>query len=110
MVEVAVGYFGLSVDAAWDLDLADYRLLMRARRRRVRDEHDRDLRTAWIVSTWTNRPVPYRELERLLDRRGVDELARDQEACARVMAEFEAAYQADKAADLAARRAFINAE
>jgi hypothetical protein len=104
MVEVAISYAGLSIDAAWDLDIADYRLLMRARRRMVRDEHDRDLRNAWMIAAMVNRPISYRQLERLLDRRGIDELARDEDVRSRVLATFEDHYQAEKHAEALAAK------
>jgi len=104
MLEEAIGLFGLTIGAARDLTLYEYRLHQQAHARRYRDEHTRDLKLAWLTARMHHSPIPFRRLERLMAGKGheadmADELARE-----RILAEFEAAYQEELAAEAAAAK------
>ena len=102
MVETALAWFGLSLPAALDLTVAQFRVHHRAQRRVLRDQHERDLRLAWFTAAMTNKPISYRALERLIaGKPEVDpeiELRRE-----RILAEFDDAYRAEKEAERAIR-------
>lgn len=102
MLEVAIGLFGLTIDAARHLTVYEYRLHHQAHARRLREEHARDLTLAWLTARMHRSPIPFRRLQRLIAGKGheadqADELARE-----RVLADFEAAYQEELAAEAAA--------
>jgi hypothetical protein len=101
MVETAIAWFGLSLPAALDLTLYQYRVYHRAQRRTIRDQHERDMRLAWLTAAMTTKPITYKALERLIAGKGSEdpELQIRRE---RIMAEFDDAYMAERAAEKAA--------
>ena len=103
MLEVAIGIFGLTLDAARRLTIFEYRLHQQAHARRYRDEHNRDLKLAWLTVRMHHNPIPFRRLERLMAGKGHEADAADEAICERVLAEFEAAYQEELAAEAAAK-------
>ena len=87
MVEQAIASFGLDLDGAWSLTVTDYTILSRAYRRRVRDQHERDVWLAWVTGQFSRGPVPYRTMLKIARGRGngedADETARTLEKLAR---------------------------
>lgn len=104
MLEVAIGIFGLTLDAARGLSLYGYRLHHQAHARRYREEHARDLTLAWMTARMHHSPIPFRRLQRLIAGKGHEADQADEAIRERVMAEFEAAYQEELAAEAAAAK------
>lgn len=77
MVETAIAHFGLDLDAAWDLTVAGYTVMARAYRRRVRDQHERDVWHAWMAGQFSRGPVPYKTMLKLARGRGAGEAAEE---------------------------------
>lgn len=103
MIEEAIGLFSLTIDAALGLTLYEYRLHRQAHARRYRDEHNRDLKLAWLTARMHHNPIPFRRLERLMAGKGHEADMADEAIRERVLAEFEAAYQEELAAEAAAK-------
>jgi len=104
MLEVAIGTYGLSLDAARRLTIYEYRLHQQAHARRYREEHSRDLLLAWMTAQMHHSPIPYRRLQRMMDGAPVKSDVEVEAIRARVMLEFEAAYQEELAAEAAAAK------
>ena len=99
MIEVAIGIYGLTLDAARSLTVYEYRLHQQAHQRRYREEHSRDLWMAWMTAQMHHRPISFRAMQRLAAGKGHETAMNDEAVRERIMAEFDAAYRAEKAAE-----------
>lgn len=105
MVETAIANFRLSLEDAWNLTLAGYVTMARAWRRRVREEHERDVWLAWLTGQFSRGPVPYRTMLKIARGRGSGDDGADEVTAMldkmRRRQEFEAWFQADQAQEAA---------